>query len=52
MTAEDIYHLTKLAILEYLTSGITAVFDMYLTPESIAKACSEMGMRIADRRCE
>ena len=45
MTAEDIYHLTKLAILEYLTSGITAIFDMYLTPESIAKACSEMGMR-------
>lgn len=45
MTAEDIYHLTKLAVLEYLTSGITAIFDMYLTPESIARACSEMGMR-------
>lgn len=45
MTADDIYHLTKLAILEYLTSGITSIFDMYLTPESIAKACSEMGMR-------
>lgn len=38
MTAEDIYHLTKLAVLEYLTSGITAIFDMYLTPESIARA--------------
>lgn len=45
MTADDIYHLTKLAILEYLTSGITSIFEMYLTPESIAKACSEMGMR-------
>ena len=45
MSAEDIYHLTKLAVLEYLTSGITAVFDMYLTPESIAAACSETGMR-------
>lgn len=45
LTAEDIYHLTKLAVLEYLTSGITAIFDMYLTPESIAQACSEMGMR-------
>lgn len=45
MSGEDIYHLTKLAVLEYLTSGITSVFDMYLTPESIAKACSEMGMR-------
>lgn len=45
MTAEDIYELTKLAILEYLSSGITAAFDMYLTPESIAKAFEDMGMR-------
>lgn len=45
MTEEDIYHLTKLAVLEYLTSGVTSVFDMYLTPDSIARACSEMGMR-------
>ena len=45
MTGEDIYELTKLAILEYLTSGITAIFDMYLTPETIADACDDMGMR-------
>ena len=45
MTAEDIYELSKLAILEYLTSGITGVFDMYLTPDSIADAFDEMGMR-------
>lgn len=45
MTAEDIYELSKLAILEYLTSGITAAFDMYLTPETIADAFDEMGMR-------
>ncbi len=45
MTAEDIYELSKLAILEYLSSGITAVFDMYLTPESIADAFDDMGMR-------
>lgn len=45
MKAEDIYELSKLAILEYLTSGITAVFDMYLTPESIADAFDDMGMR-------
>lgn len=45
MTAEDIYELTKLAVLEYLTSGITAVFDMYLTPLSIADAFDDMGMR-------
>lgn len=45
MTAEDIYELSKLAILEYLTSGITAAFEMYLTPASIAKAFTDMGMR-------
>lgn len=45
LSKEDIYHLTKLAILEYLTSGITSIFEMYLTPESIAEACTEMGMR-------
>ena len=45
LTDEDIYELTKLAVLEYLTSGITAVFDMYLTPYSIYKAFNEMGMR-------
>lgn len=45
LDGEMIGHLTKLAVLEYLTSGITAVFDMYLTPETIADACVEMGMR-------
>ena len=45
MTAEDICDLSKLAILEYLTSGVTAAFDMYLTPESIAQAFDDMGMR-------
>lgn len=42
---DDIYVLTKLAVLEYLTSGITGIMEMYLTPESIAKACNETGMR-------
>ncbi len=45
LDGEMIYHLTKLAVLEYLTSGITSIFDMYLTPETTAKACVEMGMR-------
>ncbi len=45
LDGEMIYHLTKLAVLEYLTSGITSVFDMYLAPEMTAKACVEMGMR-------
>ncbi|MDR0963374.1 MAG: amidohydrolase family protein, partial [Clostridium sp.] len=37
----DIYTLTKLAILEYLSSGITAIFDMYLCTEAVAKACQD-----------
>lgn len=45
MTDQDIYQMTRLAILEYLTSGITAVFDMYLRPDVTAKACLDMGMR-------
>lgn len=45
MDGEMIYHLTKLAVLEYLTSGVTAIFDMYLTPETIAQASVDMGMR-------
>ncbi len=45
MTPEDIYELSRPAILEYLTSGVTAVFDMYLTPESIARSFEDMGMR-------
>lgn len=45
LTGEDIYQLTKLAILEYLTSGITSIFEMYLTPDNIAEACLDMGMR-------
>ncbi|MBD5395441.1 MAG: amidohydrolase [Lachnospiraceae bacterium] len=45
LSEQDIYELTKLAVLEYLTSGITAVFDMYLTPDSIYRAFDEMGMR-------
>lgn len=45
LTAEEVALFTKLAILEYLTSGITSIFDMYLTPYSIAEACEESGMR-------
>lgn len=47
LTPDDIYELTRLAILEYLTSGITSIFDMYLTPDTIAEACMDMGMRCA-----
>ena len=43
--SNDIYHLTKLGILEYLTSGITAAFDMYFQPPEIIRASEEMGFR-------
>lgn len=45
LTPEDIYHLSKLAIMEYLTSGITANCDMYLTPDTIAQASLDCGYR-------
>ena len=45
LTEEDIYELTRLAVLEYLTSGITSVFDMYLSTDMVAKACQDTGMR-------
>ena len=46
MSDDDCALLTKLAVLEYLTSGVTAIMDMYLSPEAIAKACEETGMRV------
>lgn len=45
LQGDDIYHLAKLSVLEYLTSGITSIFDMYLKPDLTAKACLDMGMR-------
>ncbi|MCR5734670.1 MAG: amidohydrolase [Lachnospiraceae bacterium] len=45
MTGEDCYILSKLAVLEYLTSGITAVFDMYLAPYDIARCAIDTGMK-------
>ena len=42
---DDVYHLTKVALAEYLTSGITANFDMYYFPKEIARASEDFGMR-------
>lgn len=42
---EDMYPLSILAIMEYLTSGITANFDMYMSPEVVAKASVDTGFR-------
>ncbi|MDO5572422.1 MAG: amidohydrolase [bacterium] len=46
MKPEDVYELTRLAVMEYLTSGITSIYEMYLEPEAIAKACQDTGMRL------
>ncbi|MCQ2796275.1 MAG: amidohydrolase [Bacilli bacterium] len=43
----DVYHLSKLAYLEYLESGITGVLDMYFFADAIKKACLDIGMRSA-----
>ncbi|MCI8561936.1 MAG: amidohydrolase [Lachnospiraceae bacterium] len=45
LTEEDVYWAAMLANLEYLTSGITANFDMYMKNESNAKASADMGFR-------
>lgn len=45
LTADDIYHLSKLAFAEYLTSGISACFDMYYFPENMITASIECGFR-------
>ncbi|MBR5659424.1 MAG: amidohydrolase [Lachnospiraceae bacterium] len=45
LDAESVEAFTKVAILEYLRNGTTTIFDMYHFEDSVAKACSEMGMR-------
>ena len=47
LDGDMVYEFARLAILEYLTSGITSVFDMYMFPDYTAKAFNDMGMRIA-----
>ncbi|MCM1538038.1 MAG: amidohydrolase [bacterium] len=45
LSPQDIKTLTKLAVMEYVSGGVTAVFDMYLSPDEIAEAFIETGMR-------
>ena len=45
LTGDDIYRLSKIAFLEYLTSGISSCFDMYYFPENMARASVETGFR-------
>ena len=45
LTPEAVYQFTRLGILEYLSSGITASFDMYYYNEAYAKANVDCGFR-------
>lgn len=45
LNESDIYTLSRLAFLEYLSSGISACFDMYYFPEAMAKASVDAGFR-------
>ena len=45
LNADAVYTLTKLGIMEYLSSGVTASFDMYYQNEAYAKANVDCGFR-------
>lgn len=45
LSGDDAYHLSKLAIMEYLTSGVTANLDMYFYPWEGAQASIDCGFR-------
>lgn len=45
LTEEAVYVFTQLGNMEYLTSGITSSFDMYMKLPAYVKACADMGYR-------
>ncbi len=45
LTEEDIYDFGKLAVMEYVSGGITSIFDMYLMPRVMAQVAVDTGMR-------
>jgi len=46
LTPDAVYTFTKLGIMEYLSSGITSAYDMYVKNESVAKASVDSGFRM------
>ena len=42
---EAVYDITRLSILEYLSSGTTAIFDMYNHSEAFSRACADSGFK-------
>ena len=45
LTEEAVYVFTQLGNMEYLTSGITSSFDMYMKLPAYVRACTDMGYR-------
>lgn len=45
LTDESVYWFTKLAVMEYLTSGITSAYDMYFKNEEGVHAVQDAGFR-------
>lgn len=45
LTDESVYVFTKLGIMEYLSSGVTACYDMYVHNDGFTAACIDAGFR-------
>ncbi len=45
LSPDGLYVMTRLAIMEYLSSGITSCFDMYFHNDAFVSACIDSGFR-------
>ena len=45
LSPDGLYIMTRLAVMEYLTSGITSCFDMYFHNDAFIRACVDSGFR-------
>ncbi len=45
LSPDGLYIMTRLAVMEYLTSGITSCFDMYFHNDAFVRACIDSGFR-------
>ena len=45
LSPDGLYVMTRLAVMEYLTSGITSCFDMYFHNDAFVSACVDSGFR-------
>lgn len=45
LSPDGLYIMTRLAIMEYLSSGITSCFDMYFHNDAFVSACIDSGFR-------